>query len=240
MHAVDSLRQSRAGLELQGKQLLPTNHPSLLETGFSPPPPSSLPAFSPPHLLPLSLSDCRPHVWASCCWSFFASAVVSLLRSERVRHVFVAQPVGKQCETEQHVLVIPPHCQQVLASCDCQPACPDNAPMKKEEEEEEEEECVKFHQQQLCQLAVAVQLRSPLSGCLVEQGCLSSSSSRAPLDEWMNPAFCWRWFVPWQQLHGYSPINNITVLVCVPAFQAGMQKQSSTLFFFYFHPTKNS
>lgn len=31
-----SLQLSRAGLRLQGKQLLPTNHPSLLETGFSP------------------------------------------------------------------------------------------------------------------------------------------------------------------------------------------------------------
>ncbi|KAM7369547.1 hypothetical protein PAMP_010864 [Pampus punctatissimus] len=87
----------------------------------------------------------------------------------------------------------------------CLPACPDNAPMKKEEEEEEEEECVKFHQQQLCQLIVAqcwetFQLRSAFSSwwrlTSAEFGDASPplllllSSSCSPLDEWMNPPFC--------------------------------------------------
>lgn len=52
LQAPNSLWLNRAGLRLQGKQLLPTNHPSLLETGFSPPLPSSLSASLLPHTPP--------------------------------------------------------------------------------------------------------------------------------------------------------------------------------------------
>ena len=117
---LQTLQLSRAGLRLQGKQLLPTNHPSLLETGFSPPPPS---LFSPPHAPPpssvllLLQSTCLAALFCDC--SYF-SAARTQERGRGGEHVFL-KLAGKQCETEQHVLVIPPHCRQVLASCDCLP-----------------------------------------------------------------------------------------------------------------------
>lgn len=128
-------------LRLQGKQLLPTNHPSLLETGFSPPPPCVLPPFSPapPCFPPRTLCAAERGGGGG-------DGGGRRRRGERA-HVFLQSCLVKQWSR---------------AACACHPptlptgvgfmwlpACPDNAPM----EEEEEEECVKLHQQQLCQLA---------------------------------------------------------------------------------------
>lgn len=107
---------NRAGLRLQGKQLLPTNHPSLLETGFSPPSPPPRTTIFPSCA---ALTAVREHMSAAASCLRILSALGHRLRCRRREHGGMKQARSSEEETRAWTCVCEAGWETVRQSSMC-------------------------------------------------------------------------------------------------------------------------